>query len=186
MSSAAANWSASIQRRWAALTLPRAKLQKSHAALQELVTATLHRAGPPWPISLSMSQVFDEAVVMADRLRPVRQLEGSLPKSQKLDAIARGKGGEQGIAPEAKAFVFTSRGAPRTEGDRGLRGGACADRAGGCTSRVCRPPCAATLLLACRNRVPRHCRPGRANIWTRSRRGPQRLRAECAPRALAP
>src|ERR1700730_3204756 len=53
------NWSASIQRRWREPTLPRAKLQKSQAALQALVTATLQSAGPPWVISRSMSQVLE-------------------------------------------------------------------------------------------------------------------------------
>ena len=47
MSRARPNWSASIQRKSTRGTLPRAKLQKSHAALQEFVTATLQSPGPP-------------------------------------------------------------------------------------------------------------------------------------------
>jgi hypothetical protein len=44
--------------------LPFAKLQKSQLALQELVTATLQRAGPPRRISCSMSQTFAPVLVM--------------------------------------------------------------------------------------------------------------------------
>src|ERR1700737_2843056 len=57
------NWSASIQRRLLEPTLPRGKLQKSQAALQALVTATLQSAGPPRVISRSMSHDLEANVV---------------------------------------------------------------------------------------------------------------------------
>src|SRR5690349_20074980 len=56
MSSAAPNWSASIHRKLA--TRPRAKLQKSHAALQEFVTTMLHSPGPPLRTNRTTSQAF--------------------------------------------------------------------------------------------------------------------------------
>src|SRR5512135_199982 len=56
MSSASANRSASIQRNFG--TRPRAKLQKSQAALQEFVTAMLHSPGPPLRTMRSTSQAF--------------------------------------------------------------------------------------------------------------------------------
>src|SRR5437868_153899 len=59
MSRALPNWSTSIQRRLRAPTLPRAKLQKSQAALQALVTAMLQSAGPPREMTRSMSQVLE-------------------------------------------------------------------------------------------------------------------------------
>src|SRR5580704_1894412 len=65
MSSARPNSSVSIQRKLRAATLPRAKLQKSQAALQEFVTAMLQRAGPPRRMSRSMSQVLDAIEVTA-------------------------------------------------------------------------------------------------------------------------
>src|SRR5258708_1078053 len=64
MSKARANWSASVQRRLRAPTLPRAKLQKSQAALQALVTATLQSAGPPRRMRRKMSQALEAKVVM--------------------------------------------------------------------------------------------------------------------------
>src|SRR5215475_4972550 len=71
ISRARANRSASIQRRLPAGTLPRAKLQKSHVALQEFVTATLQSAGPPRGISLAMSHAFATLVFTEspDRVR---------------------------------------------------------------------------------------------------------------------
>src|SRR5579872_1844817 len=56
MSSASPNRSASIQRNSG--TRPRAKLQKSQAALQEFVTAMLHSPGPPLRTMRSTSQAF--------------------------------------------------------------------------------------------------------------------------------
>src|ERR1700736_805737 len=63
MSKERPNWSASIQRRLLDPPLPRAKLQKSQAALQALVTATLQSAGPPRVISRSMSHDLEANVV---------------------------------------------------------------------------------------------------------------------------
>src|SRR5580704_2483187 len=65
MSRARPNWSASIQRKSWEATLPRAKLQKSQAALHEFVTAMLQRAGPPRRMSRSMSQALDAVEVTA-------------------------------------------------------------------------------------------------------------------------
>src|SRR6185312_2774369 len=56
ISSALAKRPASIQRNSA--TRPRAKLQKSHAALQEFVTAMLHSPGPPLRTNRTTSQAF--------------------------------------------------------------------------------------------------------------------------------
>src|SRR6185312_4958034 len=56
ISSALAKRTASIQRN--STTRPRAKLQKSHAALQEFVTAMLHSPGPPLRTMRSTSQTF--------------------------------------------------------------------------------------------------------------------------------
>src|SRR6267154_3461013 len=63
MSRARPNWSASIQRRLLVPTLPRAKLQKSQAALHALVTATLQSAGPPRVMRRSMSQDLEAKLV---------------------------------------------------------------------------------------------------------------------------
>src|SRR5689334_24090252 len=61
ISSALAKRPASIHRKSA--TRPRAKLQKSHAALQEFVTAMLHSPGPPLRTKRRTSQAF--AILLA-------------------------------------------------------------------------------------------------------------------------
>src|SRR5215510_6577203 len=64
MSSAQSNRSASIHRSLPTRCLLYAKLQKSHVALQEFVTATLQRAGPPRRMSFNMSHVFMTVAAM--------------------------------------------------------------------------------------------------------------------------
>src|ERR1700756_3348915 len=83
MSKARPNWPASIQRRLLEPTLPRAKLQKSQAALHALVTATLQSAGPPREMRRSMSQVLEaklvtvkEPVLGKHRQNPLRGAAG--------------------------------------------------------------------------------------------------------------
>src|SRR5215831_4979900 len=79
MSRARGNCFASIHRKSADWTLPRAKLQKSQVALQALVTATLHNAGPPCRMSRRTSQVFDIADFKA--YLPVRARCGNFRQS---------------------------------------------------------------------------------------------------------
>src|SRR5437588_9441854 len=81
MSRARPNWSASIQRKLALGTLPRAKLQKPHAALQALVTATLQSAGPPRRRSVSVSNILELFIV--------RQPSSAPPCSAHLDSVSR-------------------------------------------------------------------------------------------------
>src|ERR1700680_795597 len=85
MSKARSNCSASIQRKWLACSLPRAKLQKSQPALQELVTAILQRAGPPRRTSRTISHVFASAGFMA-AMTPRLEPGAAVADSRKLDA----------------------------------------------------------------------------------------------------
>src|SRR6267154_2951243 len=91
MSSARSNCPASIERWSRYSTLPRAKLQKSQEALQELVTAILQRAGPPRRRSRSMSQVLAAAVFMP--ATPKRESLATIRDSQEVDAQRRRKDG---------------------------------------------------------------------------------------------
>src|SRR2546423_632303 len=94
MSKALGNCFASIQRRLPADTLPRAKLQKSQAALQEFVTAILQSAGPPRRINFSICQVLLATVFMVGKTP--REGWASVLCPQRLDAIGKAKDGERG------------------------------------------------------------------------------------------
>src|SRR5258707_11578755 len=93
MSRARPNWSASIQRRLLEPTLPRAKLQKSHAALHALVTATLQSAGPPRVIRRSMSQVLEAKLVTVKEPVLGKHRQNRSEERQGLDSAAAGKDG---------------------------------------------------------------------------------------------
>src|SRR6202011_5561268 len=101
MSKERPNWSASIQRRLLEPTLPRAKLQKSQAALQALVTATLQSAGPPRVMRRSMSHDLEAKVVticeprLCGRIPPLEAARVRLADGEKRrrgDGVAWGNG----------------------------------------------------------------------------------------------